>query len=158
MTNSLVVGVAVCYDNPCNAVFSPRPQLDKYNHGLLADLGFCKPGAMMSHTLVGTPIHMAPEMFSGAYDNSVDVYAFGILFWYICSNSYHLPANYNACKNKEQLWRSVREGLRPEKMPRFDQPCWDLMTACWQGSPRKRPLIGEVGAIMQGILKSAKGV
>lgn len=151
------MGVVVCYDDHCNAVFSPRPQLDKYNHGLLTDLGFCKPGAMMSHTLVGTPIHMAPEMFSGEYDNSVDVYAFGVLFWYICSNSHHLPANYNACKNKEQLWRSVRDGLRPERMPRFDQNSWDLMNACWQGNSRKRPLIGEVGSIMQGILQKARG-
>lgn len=31
----------------------------------------------MSGSIVGTPIHMAPELFSGFYDNSVDVYAFG---------------------------------------------------------------------------------
>jgi len=36
----------------------------------------------MSGSIVGTPIHMAPELFSGQYDSSVDVYAFGILFWY----------------------------------------------------------------------------
>lgn len=32
-------------------------------------------------SIVGTPIHMAPELFTGQYDSSVDVYAFGILFW-----------------------------------------------------------------------------
>ena len=36
----------------------------------------------MTHSIVGTPIHMAPELFSGKYDQSVDVYALGILFWY----------------------------------------------------------------------------
>ena len=42
---------------------------------------------MMTCTIVGTPIHMAPELFAGSYDNAVDIYAFGILFWYICANA-----------------------------------------------------------------------
>lgn len=37
----------------------------------------------MSGSVVGTPIHMAPELFSGNYDQSVDVYAFGVLFWLV---------------------------------------------------------------------------
>ena len=45
----------------------------------------------MTCTIVGTPIHMAPELFGGSYDHSVDIYAFGILFWYICANDTKLP-------------------------------------------------------------------
>ena len=58
-------------------------QLDANNRGTLTDLGFCKPEAMMTCTIVGTPIHMAPELFGGQYDSAVDIYAFGILFWYV---------------------------------------------------------------------------
>lgn len=85
-------------------------QLDKQNRGKITDLGFCKPEAMMSGSIVGTPIHMAPELFSGRYDNSVDVYAFGILFWYVCAGHVRLPSSFEQCANKDQLWQSVKKG------------------------------------------------
>ena len=64
----------------------------------------------MSGSIVGTPIHMAPELFSGRYDNSVDVYAFGVLFWYVCAGHVKLPRAFEQCANKEMLWTSVRRG------------------------------------------------
>jgi receptor-interacting serine/threonine-protein kinase 5 len=133
---------------------SPSPsllsQLDNQNRGTLTDL---KPEAMMTCTIVGTPIHMAPELFAGSYDNAVDIYAFGILFWYICANDTKLPGAFDACQNKEQLWTAVRKGLRPEKLPRFDTDCWELMTTCWHGDPLQRPLIGDVALRIHLIMK-----
>ena len=129
------------------------PQLNGSNRGTLTDLGFCKPEAMMTCTIVGTPIHMAPELFGGSYDNSVDIYAFGILFWYICANDTKLPGAFDACQNKEQLWTSVRKGLRPERLPRFDTDCWELMCSCWHGESIQRPLIGDVALRLHLIMK-----
>jgi receptor-interacting serine/threonine-protein kinase 5 len=118
-------------------------QLDENNRGKITDLGFCKPEAMMSGSIVGTPIHMAPELFNGTgrysayilihrkvvsswvvielscglysfagkYDGSVDMYAFGILFWYVCAGHVKLPANYERCSSKERLWQDVERGL-----------------------------------------------
>lgn len=122
-----------------------RVQLDKQNRAKITDLGFCKPEAMMSGSIVGTPIHMAPELFTGTlplitgvffghhpvtvslfqtaffltgkYDNSVDVYAFGILFWYLCAGSVKLPEAFEKCSSKDQLWNNVKKGegrLRPQ--------------------------------------------
>lgn len=117
-------------------------QLDKQNRAKITDLGFCKPEAMMSGSIVGTPIHMAPELFTGTphcttregccffrlprsrtvslfqttvsltgkYDNSVDVYAFGILFWYLCAGSVKLPEAFEKCSSKDQLWNNVKKG------------------------------------------------
>ena len=51
-----------------------------------------------------------PFLPSGKYDNSVDVYAFGILFWYICSGSVKLPEAFERCASKDHLWNNVRRG------------------------------------------------
>ncbi|XP_074833813.1 dual serine/threonine and tyrosine protein kinase [Carettochelys insculpta] len=126
--------------------------LDKKNRAKITDLGFCKPEAMMSGSIVGTPIHMAPELFTGKYDNSVDVYAFGILFWYICSGHVKLPEAFERCASKDHLWNNVRRGVRPERLPVFDEECWQLMEACWDGDPSQRPLLGIVQPMLQGIM------
>ena len=84
--------------------------LDTDNRAKLTDLGFCITEAMMSGSVVGTPVHMAPELWSGHYDSSVDVYAFGILFWYICAGHVTMPYAFEQFNNKEQLWTSVRRG------------------------------------------------
>lgn len=126
--------------------------LDCDNRAKLTDLGFCIPEAMMSGSIVGTPVHMAPEMHSGHYDSSVDVYAFGILFWYLCAGNVTLPAAFELFHNKEQLWTSVRKGIRPERLAHFDSDCWQLMQECWSGDPSARPLLGFVQPQLEKIL------
>lgn len=32
-----------------------------------------------TETFIGTPLYMAPEIFKGTYDYSVDIYAFGCI-------------------------------------------------------------------------------
>ncbi|KAF5274541.1 hypothetical protein FQA39_LY07153 [Lamprigera yunnana] len=129
--------------------------LDNNNRAKLTDFGFSIPEAMMSGSIVGTPVHMAPELLSGHYDSSVDVYAFGILFWYICANQVRLPYVFEQFHNKEQLWTSVRKGLRPECLPIFSKACWNLMERCWAATPEDRPPLGEVQPILETIWRRA---
>uniref|UniRef100_A0A131YVD8 Dual serine/threonine and tyrosine protein kinase n=1 Tax=Rhipicephalus appendiculatus TaxID=34631 RepID=A0A131YVD8_RHIAP len=125
--------------------------LDRADRAKLTDLGFCKPEAMMSGSIVGTPIHMAPELFTGRYDNSVDTYAFGILFWYICAGHVKLPYVFEQCQTKDQLWSCVRKGARPERLPQFTDDCWRLMEQCWASDPQRRPLLGDVELVLEAI-------
>ncbi|KAG9510207.1 Dual serine/threonine and tyrosine protein kinase, partial [Fragariocoptes setiger] len=144
-------GQALCHRDIKASIHSRIPfmtlknvLLDSNNRAKITDLGFCKPEAMMSGSIVGTPIHMSPELFSGCYDNSVDVYAFGILFWYICAGHVRLPHIFEQCQTRDQLWNCVRRGVRPERLPQFDNECWTLMVQCWDGDRFKRPHPGDV--------------
>ncbi|UJR15522.1 hypothetical protein I4U23_002462 [Adineta vaga] len=130
--------------------------LDDGNRARITDLGFCKPEVMMSGSLVGTPIHMAPELFTSKYDHTVDVYAFGILFWYICSNGIKLPTNFDVCSSKDILWSAVKKGVRPERLMDFSDECWEIMTKCWDTQPSQRPYLGEVQEKIEQILNNSR--
>ncbi|XP_066582790.1 dual serine/threonine and tyrosine protein kinase-like isoform X2 [Prorops nasuta] len=130
--------------------------LDTENRAKLTDLGFCITEAMMSGSIVGTPVHMAPELLTGHYDSTVDIYAFGILFWYICAGHVRLPNNFEQFHNKEQLWSYVRKGLRPERLPYSDEECWKLMEQCWAEEPAKRPLLGAILPVLESIQRKAE--
>ncbi|CAG5098943.1 Oidioi.mRNA.OKI2018_I69.XSR.g16109.t1.cds [Oikopleura dioica] len=127
--------------------------LDGNNRAKISDLGFCKPGAMLSGSVVGTPIHMPPELFKGAYDASIDVYALGIMLWYICSGSTRLPQNFERCSSKEALWNAVRRGARPEHLTKFDPRMWTLMQECWKMEPDERLKLGEIESELSSILE-----
>ena len=130
--------------------------LDEKNRGKITDLGFCKPEAMMSGSIVGTPIHMAPELLQGIYDHSVDTYAFGILFWYICAGTVKLPHNFEQCTSKEHLWQVVQKGVRPERLASFEDDCWRIMSECWATCPQNRPYLGLVRPQLDILTENAR--
>ncbi len=55
-------------------------------------------------------MHMAPEIFNHKYCSSVDIYAFGVLFWYLCAGSVKVPANFEKFAGKAELWNGVKRG------------------------------------------------
>ena len=51
----------------------------------------------------GTPEFMAPEMYDESYDESVDVYAFGMCLLEMCTQEYP----YMECSNPAQIYKRV---------------------------------------------------
>lgn len=114
--------------------------LDEANQAKLTDLGLCKPEGMASNSLVGTPINMAPEMIQKAYDNTVDVYAFGMLLWRICEGKGNQPKNvHKHFLPLVMLMMNAVDNKTPEKLDVFPESCWNLMERCWAQNPEERP-------------------
>ena len=112
-------------------------------------MGFCRPEALTDGSIVGTPIHMPAEIFNGQYTQAIDIYAFGILFWYILRNNVAIPRAYEDCPTREELWRKIARGVRPEKIDRVDEGLWLLIEACWAHAPETRPKAGDIYEVIE---------
>lgn len=54
----------------------------KDNIAKIADIGLSKPQNLLTGTIIGTPVAMAPEVFQGRiYDKSADIFSLAIMIW-----------------------------------------------------------------------------
>ncbi|KAJ8785713.1 hypothetical protein J1605_006976 [Eschrichtius robustus] len=67
---------------------------------------------------VGTPEFMAPEMYEEHYDESVDVYAFGMCMLEMATSEYP----YSECQNAAQIYRKVTSGIKPASFNKVTDP------------------------------------
>ena len=119
----------------------------------LSDFGLCKPPALSKNTFAGTPIYMAPEIIEGGTQTtSVDIFAFGILLWYICEGKGNHPQYVVKKLGVHAVLDDTVRGKRPERLPQFDDGCWQLMTNCWAHEAACRPDIRHVIAQLQTII------
>jgi serine/threonine protein kinase len=84
----------------------------------------------------GSLRYMAPEVARGEpYDQRVDTYSFGILFWQICS----LQTPYAGMTTKSHAEQVVRQGQRPTPDKSWPLSWVDVMTRCWDSDMTNRP-------------------
>lgn len=65
---------------------------------------------------------MAPEMYEEKYDESVDVYAFGMCMLEMATSEYP----YSECQNAAQIYRRVTSVSHPFNPPVTPLPCLHL--------------------------------
>ena len=59
-------------------------------------------------------------------------------------NNVAIPRNFEDCPTREELWRKIARGIRPEKINGIDPIVEKLMEDCWAHVPEHRPSAGHV--------------
>jgi serine/threonine protein kinase len=101
--------------------------------------------AMQMTSNLGTPLFMAPELFMDVddpYTTAVDVYAYGMLLYELCTLA--RPFKEKGEMQKFQLQLFVAGGQRPTIPPEVPDSYRALMTECWNHNPSARPTFAQI--------------
>jgi len=94
----------------------------------------------------GSLRYMAPEVARNSpYDQRVDTYSFGILFWEICS----LATPYAGYDVKMHTEYVVGKGDRPKPERSWPDSWIQLMKSCWQSNIFVRPKFDRIVEILE---------
>ncbi|XP_063150229.1 serine/threonine-protein kinase WNK3 [Candoia aspera] len=86
-------------------------------------------------SVIGTPEFMAPEMYEEHYDESVDVYAFGMCMLEMATSEYP----YSECQNAAQIYRKVTSGIKPASFNKVTDPeVKEIIEGCIQQNKSER--------------------
>ncbi|XP_061201760.1 serine/threonine-protein kinase WNK3-like, partial [Neopsephotus bourkii] len=86
-------------------------------------------------SVIGTPEFMAPEMYEERYDESVDVYAFGMCMLEMGTSEYP----YSECQNAAQIYRKVTSGIKPASFSKVTDPeVRDIIEGCIRQNKAER--------------------
>ena len=69
--------------------------------------------------------------------------------WYVFAHTVRIPLNFERAPNKEQLWRMVARGVRPERVDAIDERLWAMMSKCWTHVPEERPDAGSIAEFFE---------
>jgi len=106
----------------------------------VADIGATRIASQLMTANVGTPIWMAPEVFTSQdYSQKADIYSFGMVLFEVITgklpfeniSSYELPS-------------LITKGQRPTFPEKIAKPWMKLVTSMWADKPSKRPSIDKV--------------
>ena len=109
----------------------------------LVDFGFAKRffgnnGKSRMYSLVGTPAYVAPEVLTGDYDETSDIWSAGILLFNLLTG--RLPYETNV-KNNKELYSQIMKGqviLSYLDRLKVSRPCKDLLNKLLTHNSRQR--------------------
>ncbi len=104
--------------------------------------------------LVGTPRWLAPELFyDKRYSTATDVYSLGMILWHILTRK--IPFE----KVKPYMLEYVKLQAIQEDLPENCPPLFqEMILACWNPDPNRRPAAGQVGDRFKAAWKSIESI
>ncbi|XP_026823268.1 serine/threonine-protein kinase WNK1 isoform X3 [Rhopalosiphum maidis] len=108
----------------------------------IGDLGLATlKNRSFAKSVIGTPEFMAPEMYEEHYDESVDVYAFGMCMLEMATSEYP----YTECTGPAQIYKKVISGVKPLSFDKIENPeIKDIIESCIKLKKEERPSIKEL--------------
>ena len=108
----------------------------------IGDLGLATlKKASFAKSVIGTPEFMAPEMYTEQYDESIDVYAFGMCLLEMATGEYP----YQECTKPFEIYKRVTQGIRPENYNKIDnEDLRELIDSCIRLKKTQRPTVKEL--------------
>ncbi|XP_067125424.1 serine/threonine-protein kinase WNK-like isoform X2 [Centruroides vittatus] len=108
----------------------------------IGDLGLATlKNRSFAKSVIGTPEFMAPEMYEERYDESVDVYAFGMCMLEMATSEYP----YSECSGPAQIYKKVISGVPPLSFNKVEIPeMKDIISLCIQLEKENRPRVKEL--------------
>ncbi|KAL4226451.1 negative regulation of pancreatic juice secretion [Mactra antiquata] len=108
----------------------------------IGDLGLATlKNKSFAKSVIGTPEFMAPEMYEEHYDESVDVYAFGMCMLEMATSEYP----YKECTNAAQIYKKVTSGVLPEAFAKVDNTeIKEIIEGCIRNKKGQRYIVKEL--------------
>ncbi|XP_063978625.1 serine/threonine-protein kinase Wnk isoform X2 [Diachasmimorpha longicaudata] len=125
-------------DLKCDNIFITGPT----GHVKIGDLGLATlKNRSFAKSVIGTPEFMAPEMYEEHYDESVDVYAFGMCMLEMATSEYP----YSECTGPAQIYKRVVSGVKPLSYDKVENPeVREIIEMCIRLKKEERPLVKDL--------------
>ncbi|GLH05066.1 Nuclear receptor-binding protein homolog [Gryllus bimaculatus] len=108
----------------------------------IGDLGLATlKNRSFAKSVIGTPEFMAPEMYEEHYDESVDVYAFGMCMLEMATSEYP----YSECSGPAQIYKKVVSGIKPQSYDKVENvEIRDIIECCIRPRKEDRPEVKDL--------------
>lgn len=103
--------------------------------------------------------YMAPEVARAApYNQSVDVYSFGILLWELCSGEKAFGRSSRGNHLCQVVYGGERPPLDAKRTEYWPANLIRLMQRCWSPSTQERPSFRVIAEVLQDILDGKENI